>query len=384
MQTGTGGVLVYLAGTAWDGVVGTDRQLVSALAESEPVLWVDPPVSILSSARDRLRGSRRSDVGFDQVAPNTCRLRVFGPPGLTRRVLRSLAGFYLGIRIRQVVRATGVRVAAVVLATPEGRFPRRVPGRRVHYVTDDWPAGSAMMGLSRQRIDHLARLNLRDADVVAAVTPDLIGRLKDQGGGPATTWLLLPNGCASGLFEASRVSPADDAPREPFAIIVGQINERLDLTLLNAVVDRGITLVVVGPRTERDPATRKELDRLFSRPSVRWLGSRGIEQLPRYLRAASVGLTPYLDNQFNRASFPLKTLEYLAAGLPVVASDLPATRWLDTDLISIARCPDEFAECVLAAVTRRDGVEGAEAPRRMEFARTHSWRVRADSLVAAL
>ena len=45
-----------------------------------------------------------------------------------------------------------------------------------------------------------------------------------------------------------------------------------------------------------------------------------------------VGLTPYADTPFNEASFPLKTLEYFSAGLPVVSTDLPGSRWLRDDL----------------------------------------------------
>ena len=63
---------------------------------------------------------------------------------------------------------------------------------------------------------------------------------------------------------------------------------------------------------------------------------RQFQELPSYLRVIDVGLTPYSQSDFNRASFPLKTLEYLAAGRPVVASDLPANRWLDTSHVSIA------------------------------------------------
>ena len=59
-----------------------------------------------------------------------------------------------------------------------------------------------------------------------------------------------------------------------------------------------------------------------------------------------VGVVPYRDSPFNRGSFPLKTLEYLAAGRAVVATDLPAVRWLATDLISVATTPPAFADQV--------------------------------------
>jgi teichuronic acid biosynthesis glycosyltransferase TuaH len=95
-----------------------------------------------------------------------------------------------------------------------------------------------------------------------------------------------------------------------------------------------------------------------------------------------VGLTPYADTDFNRASFPLKTLEYLANGLPVVSTDLPAVRWLDTDLIEVGTGPEDFASKVREVLSRP--FDEAERARRIAFARRHSWTARAEQLLAIL
>ena len=95
-----------------------------------------------------------------------------------------------------------------------------------------------------------------------------------------------------------------------------------------------------------------------------------------------VGLVPYRDSPFNRGSFPLKTLEYLAAGRGVVATDLPAIRWLNTDLISVAVAPAAFADLVadLAAEPRTPAL----LARRRAFAVEHSWAQRAADISAAI
>jgi teichuronic acid biosynthesis glycosyltransferase TuaH len=104
--------------------------------------------------------------------------------------------------------------------------------------------------------------------------------------------------------------------------------------------------------------------------------------MPAYLRVIDVGLTPYRDSDFNRASFPLKTLEYLAAGRDVVSTPLPATRWLGTDLIGVAAGPAGFAAAVTAALARPRTPEAAQ--RRQRFAREHSWDRRAKVLADLL
>jgi len=54
---------------------------------------------------------------------------------------------------------------------------------------------------------------------------------------------------------------------------------------------------------------------------------------------------PYVDSELTRAMQPLKLLEYLASGKPVVVRDLPAVKpW--QDCLDVARSATEFRELV--------------------------------------
>jgi teichuronic acid biosynthesis glycosyltransferase TuaH len=109
---------------------------------------------------------------------------------------------------------------------------------------------------------------------------------------------------------------------------------------------------------------------------VFWLGPLPSDELRRQLATYGVGVTPNVDSQFNRASFPLKTLEYLSAGLGVVSTDMPAARWLDTRLISLHSDPYDFAAAVKAALAQRS--DRHQEKLRKEFAAGHTWAARAD------
>ena len=63
---------------------------------------------------------------------------------------------------------------------------------------------------------------------------------------------------------------------------------------------------------------------LAAEPNIHLLGARPYEQLPSVLRGADAGLIPYALNQLTDSIFPMKVYEYLAAGLPVMATPLPA------------------------------------------------------------
>jgi teichuronic acid biosynthesis glycosyltransferase TuaH len=205
------------------------------------------------------------------------------------------------------------------------------------------------------------------ADLIVAANPLVADFWRSQHGNVT----LLPYGVDVVAYrEVDRAPlPPDVGLAAPIAGFVGHINERIDLRLLEAIAALGRSLLLVGPR---DPGFEPDrFDTLLRRRNVRWVGAKAFRDLPGYLRLIDVGLVPYGDSAFNRGSFPLKTLEYLAAGRAVVATDLPAVRWLATDLVTVATSPREFAGQV-------DQLLGqARTPttvaRRKEFARRHSW-----------
>ena len=368
------GPIVYVAGVSWDAVPGTDRNLVERLGRCAPVIWVDPPQSLLAARR---ADAVRRLVSFSEVGEGVRRLQVLGPPAMTRFGVRTVAWAWLFSRLRHALRGGAVPVA-LVLANPECVFPRGVAGRRLYYVTDDWVAGASLMGLSARRIARLQRRNARDADVVMTVSQHLSSHLQRRLSlGNA---VVLPNGCDPALFAdvaAARSRPGAASP-PPLAGFVGQLNERIDVSMLEAVAGTGLEMLLVGPRTGREASWARRLDDLIARPNVTWVGQQPLTQLPAFLGRMTVGMTPYADTEFNRASFPLKTLEYLSAGLPVVSSATPSAQWLETDLVEVAPTAEEFARCV--ARQARSEPQEDDVIARVRFAEGHSWRSRAEDL----
>ena len=216
------------------------------------------------------------------------------------------------------------------------------------------------------------------ADRSAAVSPLLAAKLMEQVADAPPTHVLA-NGCQAPDWR--RIPPADRV--QPLPDWIGQLNERLDQQVLDAVRTSGTSLLVIGPRTEKDPATSQWLDSFLAAPNVSWLGPLVFSsELPAHLATMSGGLTPYADTAFNRASFPLKTLEYLAAGLPVVSTDLPANQWLDTELIDVCSDAASFGARVRELVARPADME--QQKRRREFAAQHSWSARAGQMLALI
>ncbi|WP_248961927.1 glycosyltransferase [Sphaerisporangium perillae] len=365
-------LLVYGGGTRYDGVSGTDRHMADRLSAYIDVLYVDPPRPVRSGLRDPETG--QAGHVLRAVRPGLWRLSPVAPPAAYRRGVDRITGVLARRAVRAAARKVGRTVTSVVVAGTTDLLDVSPGARKVRYVTDDLVAGASLIRMSASRLSAAEDRMTARADAVAVVSPDLVERVAR----PGRTVTLVPNGCDMSAYIGIDEAPLPaDLPPElagtPVAGFVGHINARIDIALLEAVARTGVPLVLVGPRSgDYEPERWPEL---IGRPNVHWVGRKPYEELPSYLRLIDVGLTPYADSAFNRASFPLKTLEYLAAGRGVVSTDLPATAWLEAGpLIPVARTPADFA----AAVTAELGTPrtAALAERRRALAAQHDWHQR--------
>lgn len=393
--------VVWMAPTSWDGIPGTDRPLAMALTRYARVLWVDPPVSPVTPARLRGEVSGGLLPALTDIGERITRLTPVALPGLTRPGIRMTTAPLVRAQVKWALRRRGIQPFAVVAGYLEDLLGRWGDAVNVVYSTDDHVAGAELMGLSADRIRAQERQAAGHANVVVVVSPHLAEHWAALG---ASTPVLIPNGSLPAYTDGVSPEPALSDMPGPVVGLIGQLTQRIDLGMLAAVADAGYSLLLVGPydaRWERDGFAA-----LTARPNVRYAGRVPAEDVPSYLASIDVGLVPYSASAFNQASFPMKTLEYFSAGLPVVSTDLPGSRWLRDSLagfdaahadqlMALASEPGEF----VAAVRRLAGPPGSQAgPRRTAapgpeparsaaaraFAGQHSWPRRADAFAAAI
>jgi UDP-galactopyranose mutase len=166
--------------------------------------------------------------------------------------------------------------------------------------------------------------------------------------------------------------PFDQRPiPHPRLGFCGVIDERTDLTLLDGLARAhpNWQLILLGPVVKIDPST------LPRGPNIHHLGFKWYPELPDYLAGWDVALLPFAHNESTRFISPTKTLEYLAAGLPVVSThvrDVVAT-FGQRGLVDVA---DGVADTA-AAVHRALQADGAERAARLAsydaYLRRTSW-----------
>ena len=378
------GTPIVVFGDDWGRNVSTMQHLFRWIIPDYPVVWVNgighrkPRLGMadfgraLHKARAMLGGAKTSPLVGGAGYPDPAAIvqpRVF-PWHDHRLVYR--------YNVRAMVAAIRGALARLGLAAPPlvvtgsppsvGTLGRLGERAAVYICMDDFlhlPSATAeMIGPLEERL--LARV---DTVVCTAKSLTLI---KVPRSGVAH---YLPQGVNYDHFSAPRPVPAELAglPR-PLIGFAGGLYDRVDLTLLRRLAEehpRG-SLVLVGPvAVDTGP---------LALPNVHCLGARPYAELPAYVQAFDVGLIPYFLNDETRSVDPLKLLEYLAAGIPVVTTDIPeALKYRDS--VAVAGDRDAFAAAVARAVAERDPAARA---RRQAVARQHTWEKRAAEFLGIL
>ena len=219
----------------------------------------------------------------------------------------------------------------------------------------------------------------RDADVVFTTSSTLQARLAPWN---AATY-LLPNVADYDHFSQAREAgpiPVDLAsipqPRIGFVGAVSDYKVNFELIAAVAKARPDWRWVLIGQVGEGQPNTT--IDAL-ALPNIHLLGARDYQQLPHYLRGFDVATIPARSNPYTASMFPMKFFEYLAAGVPVVATQLPALAEFS------AACDLAGSnELFIAAIDRV--LSGTRPDREycLQLARQYTWQWRTQEMLAIL
>jgi GT2 family glycosyltransferase len=156
----------------------------------------------------------------------------------------------------------------------------------------------------------------------------------------------------------------------------GAIAQWFDVALVRAVAERfrEQLVLLVGSDTAGVATALADLR------NVRFIGEVKYTELPYWLHGFDVCLLPFKVEPLTLATNPVKIYEYLSAGKPVVAVDLPEMAQFG-ELVHVAGSREGFVEAVGAALQCRGEASGQA---RAGFAARQTWGHRADELDAAL
>jgi len=122
----------------------------------------------------------------------------------------------------------------------------------------------------------------------------------------------------------------------------GIIDERIDLPLLDeiAVLEPDVSFVMIGPITK---ISEHELPK---RPNIHYLGIKNYNELPNYIKAFDIAMIPFALNDATKYISPSKTLEYMAAGKPIVSTAIKDVVHDYSHCITIIQTAQDFAKAI--------------------------------------
>ena len=257
----------------------------------------------------------------------------------------------------------------------------------VDFVPDRFGPGSAMT----RAYDALDAFCCRRADVRVEVSELALAARRERyelAADDAPT-LVVPIGLWA---DETRKVPkhAFDRPR---LVFVGHLVERMGVdTAIRAVAalkarGKGLGFDVVGRGPEHEALERLAVE-LLVEDLVVFHGFQVANQLERLLTGASIAVAPYRDDgqSFTRFADPSKLKAYLAAGLPIVLTDVPpnASQLAAAGATIVANDdPASIAAAIEALVVDRDRWEAMRTASLAE-ARRYDWAALVAPVLAEL
>jgi teichuronic acid biosynthesis glycosyltransferase TuaH len=326
---------------------------------------------VCNSYRSVLATAARAVVGPREARfPATDDIHLYQPlrlrrsdPTSVRAIERSCAAYERAVR--RAAERRGLERPAIITTHPllAGFASFDWAGPVTYYATDDlsthpplspwWPAYAVAYARARELGRRVVGVTTK---AVAAVDP--------------MRGVVVPNGIDPREWLAPAQAPSwFTALPGPRLLYVGTLDPRVEVEALAALARAYPSGSVVLVGRCPDPNHYGQVRRL---PNVTIAPPVDRAELTALVAAADVGLIPHVRDEQTEAMSPLKLYEYLAAGLPVAATDLPAIASVCPARTALAQGPEDFP----AAVARALQIGRCGERERIDFIHANAWERR--------
>lgn len=340
-----GPAIIVFSHLRWDFVYQRPQHLLSRLASTHPVYFIEEPVP-----GDELLPTwhiRESQKNVKVCRPQT----PSSAPGFDKQQMPFLKNL-----LRQLIAQEGLGEYILWFYSPMA-LSAASELRPAAIIYDCMDELSAFLGAPPELVDCENAL-LAQSDMVFTGGVSLYRAKKNR----HSRVYCFPSSVDAAHFATA----LDDIPEavdqaglsHPRFGYYGVIDERMDLPLIGALADArpDWQLVMVGPVVKIDPSTLPE------RPNIHYFGQRSYSELPSYLKGWDVCMMPFARNRSTEFISPTKTLEYMAAQKPIVSTPITDVAEAFGEIVYLGGTPTEF----IAACERALNADSAERALRQE------------------
>ena len=276
--------------------------------------------------------------------------------------------------LRQTV---GIQYDIIITFTPEYALIDHYvkSGKVIYHVLDNYSSlpwwGSKKSG--RRQLRNLESRTLKLADLVIVVSPYLFDSYKNR----HRNIRLFPTPAFLKHYRTNNIRKTPyDMKKIPRPIIgfsgSAPFAGKIDFALIAKLVQhyQNYSFVFTGVYEN------KLIKGLLRFRNFHMLGYKTLEALPSYISSFDVCLVPYLTNSYGKSAYPVKIMEYLCLGNPVVTTALPSVEFLaGKNLIYWSASQDEFIRNIDRAM--KEGMGNKKLINaRIKEGRRNDWAVR--------
>ena len=349
--------IICISTSDWEYPYGSRQHIISGLAlAGNRVIYVESQLSILHILKDGLAGLKRLGRWARGVREEKENLYVYTPFPLLPFgnyfiLLNYINQAVLGFALKRLIRKLGFKNVLLWLYSINSSPLLKKMNEKgsVYYCIDDF-SSEINIPKRKKAMLFLEDLALTNADIVFACTRALASDRKKK----RPDVHFIRNGVDFFAFDVKEDMPVpfdlQDIP-SPRIGFVGTLDSRIDTGLIHFLAEnkKEWQIVLIGKNLNRKQDFK-------GYPNIHLLGSRGHNSLPAYVMAMDACIIPYRTDGFHAYIFPLKTLEYLACGKPIVSTYLPELEEFG-DVVKLSRDKEDFMRNVEVSLKEKGNVE---------------------------
>ena len=372
--------IICLSSIDWDPIWTRKQQVMSRLPKSNTILYVEPPITLLSPFKDPATWSKWG-MWFKGLRRLNENIYLYSPPvtlpfGNKYRLINRLNQLWINLFLKKAIRQLGFNNPLVWTYMPNSvDIVGYIKDKRllVYDCVDEHAEYTGF--INKFLVTEMERQLMGECDLVFVTAIGLYESKK----GYARAIYYLPNAANVEHFMQAQ-DPSTDIPDEVATILkpvvgfVGVIQDWVDLDLVEAaaLAHPEWHIGMIGP-----VAAGINVSSLKALPNVYFLGRKDVKDLPRYIKAFDVCINPFKHNQLTDRVSPLKFYEYLASGKPIVSVNMPGVSDF-TDVVEISNNTEQFVRGIERALAE-------ETPEKLKIrlsrAKENSWDSRVEFMV---
>ncbi len=316
----------------WTGDPLSKTHLMRVLSKENRILWINAianrmPTTSTKDIKRIFSKLKRFTEKVKEVEKNIFVLNPLAVPAYGNEAVRGFNQKFLVSQVKKAMRNLDFNEPINMVFNPAAGLLAGKLGEKelIYYCVDEY---TAFTGASKG-LKEIEEELFHNSDLVIVSAEKLLTDKKKYNENTfiirhGTDWKHF----RTALDESTKIPfEIADLPR-PIIGFHGLLADWVDYELIKKTAEHFSegSIILIGKIAVDAERKIKILDNV---KNIHLLGRKPYEELPAYCKGFDVALNPFEINELTLAANPLKVREYLAAGLPVVSTDIPEVRILE-------------------------------------------------------